>query len=281
MKFTSRKLLAAALLAVIPMSSALACTTANWTSVENGNGVITGAPVAGNPGDSVARYSGECGLAATAGNYVTNNAPSGDTTYRARFYVYTSTTGTATVFRAGNADGVGGTEVLRVDYTPPNLAFFQNGTAAGTAAVAANKWYSVELLYVANSPTGFSANVASFATSVDVGPSAAGAGAIESHSLGVIAGGTGTIRVDAFESTRSADTEIGRLPVGDSNGDATCNANDLSATAGEVVATLLGDEAFATGQPDCTEDGAIDANDLSCTANIVVGDLLNNTVCSI
>lgn len=285
MKVTSRKLLAAALLAAIPMSSAFACTTANWESVENGGGAVTGAPTAGDPGDGVARYSGECGLAGAGGapNYVTNNAPDGESVYRARFYVYTGSTGTTTVFQATDADNNGGGVVLGVDYDAAagEFVFEQNGAAAGeVAGIVANRWYSIELAYEAG--TSFSAEVAgnqTFTGSIPAG--AAGAGTIESHSLGAIAGGAGTVRADAFESTRSADTEIGRLLVGDSNGDASCNANDLSETAGEVVATLLGDEDYAVGQPDCTEDGAIDANDLSCTADIVVDDLLNNTVCGI
>lgn len=267
MKLTSRKLLAAALLAAIPMSSAFACTTANWTSVENGEGQVTGSPTPGDPGDGVARYSGECGLAGAAGgtNFVTNNAPDAESTYRARFYVYTGSTGNTTVFRATAADNNAGAEVLRVDYNPPNFVFTQNGAAAGSVAgIVANKWYSVELLYDAG--TTFSAEVAgnqTFTGSVPAG--AAGAGTIESHSLGAIAGGTGTVRVDAFESTRSADTEIGRLCRGDVNGTQPINIFDRTAVTNEIVNGTL-----AAGQPDCNEDGAINVFDRTCVTNLIL-----------
>ena len=269
MNFTSRKLLAAALLAAIPMSSALACTTANWTAPANGGGQLGGAPTAGSP-PTVARYSGKCGLAGATGNFVTNNAPDNESVYRARFYVYTSNTGTTTVFRATAADNNAGAEVLRVDYTPGTFSFFQNGAAAGTvtgAGVVANRWYAVELSYKAGvANTGFSATVAgnvNFTGSTT--PVTAGAGTIGSHSLGAIAGGAGTVRVDAFESTRSADTAIGRLCRGDANGDGNINVFDTVAITSERVTGTL-----ASGQPDCNEDGAVNVFDTTCAVQLRV-----------
>ncbi|MBB5207325.1 hypothetical protein [Chiayiivirga flava] len=251
------------------MSSAFACTTANWESVENGGGSVTGAPTAGDPGDGVARYSGECGLAGAGGaaNFVTNNAPDGESVYRARFYVHTGTTGTTTVFQATDADDNGGAVVLGVDYDAAagEFVFEQNGAAAGeVAGIVANKWYSIELAYEAG--TSFSAEVAgnqTFTGSIPAG--AAGAGTIESHSLGVIAGGAGTVRVDAFESTRSADTPIGRLCRGDVNGTEPINVFDRTAVTNEIVNGTL-----AAGQPDCTEDGAINVFDRTCVTNLIL-----------
>lgn len=267
MKFTSRKLLAAALLAAIPMGSALACTTDNWTSATNGGGLVTGTPTAGDPGDGVARYSGECGLSATAGSFVTNNAPDGESTYRARFYVYTGQTGDAVVFRATADDNNAGAEVLRVNYSAPNFNFFQNGNAAGSVAgIVANKWYAIELLYVAGQADGFSATVSGNQTfEGSVAPTAAGAGTIGSHSLGAISGGTGAARVDAFESTRSADTAIGTLCRGDVNGTLPINIFDRTAVTNEILNGTL-----AAGQPDCNEDGAINVFDRTCVTNIIL-----------
>ena len=286
MNFTSRKLLAAALLAAIPMGSALACTTDNWTDVANGGGTVTNAPglTAGGPVEEVARYSGECGLEAVANSFVTNNAPDGEGVYRARFYVYTS--GSGTVFRASAADDNGGAEVLRVDYSAGTFSFFQNGAASGTvtgAGVVANKWYSVEIAYEAGEADGFSATVAGNSTfSGSVAPQAAGAGTVGSHSLGNI-GGTGTVSADAFESTRSADTAIGRLLVSDADGSGACDADDLSVASQEIADILLGEvnPALASGQPDCDENGSIDADDLSCSAQIITTDLLDGTLCGV
>lgn len=270
MNFTSRKLLAAALLAAIPMSSALACTTANWTAPANGGGSVTGTPAAGSPG-TVARYSGKCGLAGAPGSFVTNNAPDNESVYRARFYVYTSNTGTTTVFRATAADANAGAEVLRVDYTPGTFSFFQNGAAAGTvtgAGVVANKWYSVEVSYKAGvANTGFSATVSGNQTFTgSTTPVTAGAGTIGSHSLGAIAGGAGTVRVDAFESTRSADTAIGALCRADANGDNVRNSGDGLQIRNEFLNGVL-----ASGQPDCNEDGVVNSGDGLCVRAIFLG----------
>lgn len=267
MNFTSRKLLAAALLAAIPMGSALACTTGNWTDVANGGGDIDGTPTAGSP-PTVARYSGECGLAADAGDLVTNNAPDGEGVYRARFYVYTG--GTGTVFRATADDNNAGAEVLRVEYSAGTFSFFQNVAAAGTvtgAGVVADKWYSVELLYVAGEADGFSATVAGNQTFTgSVAPGVAGAGTIGSHSLGNI-GGAGTVLGDAFESTRSEDTEIGRLCRGDVNGaePIAINVFDRTAVTNEILNGTL-----AAGQPDCNEDGAVNVFDRTCVTTFVL-----------
>lgn len=274
MNFTSRKLLAAALLAAIPMGSALACTTGNWTDLANGGGNIEGAPTADSPTNGVARYSGECGLAADAGDLVTNNAPDGEGVYRARFYVYTS--GTGIVFRATAADDNVGAEVLSVDYSAGTFTFSQNGAVAGTVTgegIVANKWYSVELLYVANEADGFSATVAGNQTfSGSLGPLAAGAGTIGSHSLGNI-GGAGTVLGDAFESTRSADTPIGRLCRGDATGDGLAvNSGDGIAIRNEF---LLG--TLATGQPDCTEDGSVNSGDGLCVRALFLN---GNSACN-
>lgn len=266
MNFTSRKLLAAALLAAIPMGSALACTTGNWTDVANGGGIETNTPTAGSPG-AVARYSGECGLAADAGDFVTNNAPDGEGVYRAQFYVYTSNTGTATVFRATDADNNLGNEVLRVDYAPGTFSFFQNGNPAGTvtgAGVVANKWYAVQLLYVAGEADGFSATVkgnVNFSGSVAAG--VAGAGTIGSHSLGN-GGGAGIVRADAFESTRSADTAIPRLCRGDSDGSGAVGVTDIVG----VITEFLPPKPLNAGQPDCDENGIVDISDATCAVNL-------------
>ena len=98
--------------------------------------------------------------------------------------------------------------------------------------------------------------------------------------LGWISGGSGgTITVDAFESRRS--TAIGHLKRADADSSATCDANDITSLANEIIDVLGGEPTprLASGQPDCSEDGAVDANDITCTANVIIGDLGNDTVC--
>jgi hypothetical protein len=163
------------------------------------------------------------------------------------------------VFRATAADDNGGAEVLRVDYTAPGtFSFYQNGVDMGDlTGAAANKWYAIEIAY--ESGVSFSATVdGNNGTYSEVLPeAAAAAGTIESHSVGLIAG-AGSVRVDAFESTRSADTAIGLLCRGDANGDGSINVVDASAVISERVGNSL-----ATGQPDTNEDGVINVVDAS------------------
>lgn len=255
--FSPRTLLAAALLTALPMGSALACTVSAWT----GNGTATTADNTGGPGDGVARYSGVCGLVVDSGDYVIDNTPGSEAVYRARFYVLTRATSGATIFRATASDDGGGAEVLAVDFDGSAFNFTQNGSAVGVVnGIVADRWYSIELFYKAGET--FSAEVAgaaSFTGSVAPVTTGIGAGTIGSAVLGVAAGAGTGFGFDAFESTRSEETAIGRLCRGDANGDNTLNVFDRVALLGE---TLSGN--FVTGQPDCNEDGVINVFDRVC-----------------
>jgi hypothetical protein len=263
MKISTRTLLAAALLVALPTSGAMACTITNW----NGTNTATAANT-GGPAQSIARYSGICALAVDSGKYVVDNTPGTEGTYRARFYVLTKATGgTVTIFRAGSGDN-GASPVIEVDYTGSAFNFRQNGTAvgAGVTGIQANKWYSIEVFYKAN--TSFSATVGGAGGDAVVGTvssATAGAGTVGSAVLGAVAGTTGaaSLGFDAFESTRSETAAIGRLCRGDANGDATRNSGDGIATRNEFLTGAL-----ATGQPDCNEDGLVNSGDGVCTRNI-------------
>lgn len=252
--FSPRTLLAAALLTALPMGSALACTVSAWT----GNGTATTADNTGGPGDGVARYSGVCGLVVDSGDYVIDNTPGSEAVYRARFYVLTRATSGATIFRATASDDGAGAEVLAVDFNGSAFSFTQNGSAVGVVnGIVADRWYSIELFYKANET--FSAEVAgaaSFTGSVAPVTTGIGAGTIGSAVLGVAAGAGTGFGFDAFESTRSETTPIGRLCKGDTNGDDTRNINDVLAVVGEINGTL------SDGQPDFDEDGVVNVNDV-------------------
>ncbi|MFA5590573.1 MAG: dockerin type I domain-containing protein [Lysobacteraceae bacterium] len=266
--FSPRTLLAAALLTALPMGTALACTTSAWSSV-------TGSAEAGNPkgrdGEpAVPRYSGTCALqAASAGtSYVTDNTPGSEAVYRARFYVFTgSAANNPKIFSATTEDDGGGTEVVGVSINGSALTFAVNGTTVtDTVPVAASKWYGVEIAYQANGP--FEAKVrgnAAAAETVVASAGNAGALTVGSASLGVLNAASNTVPLafDAFESTRSADTEVGRLCPGDANNDGIVNALDALAAINEFPSSGT----YSLGQPDCTEDGIVNALDALCAMN--------------
>lgn len=260
MKISTRTLLAAALLVALPTSGAMACTITNW------NGTNTAAAAnTGGPAQSIARYSGVCALSVDTGKYVVDNTPGTEGTYRARFYVLTKAVGgTVTVFKASASDNGGGAAVIEVDYTGSAFNFRSNGTTVGSgvSGIQANKWYSVEVFY--KSGGNFTASVWGAGGNAEIGnvSGSAGTGTVGSAVLGVSSGTASTaLGFDAFESTRSETTAIGRLCRGDATGDAVLNIQDRIRLNTEI--SSFGANA-APGQPDCNEDGAIGTPDRIC-----------------
>ncbi len=269
-KFT-KSLMTAALLAALPLSGALACTTDLWdttTAADAGN------PKGRNSEPVTKRYSGTCGLSvALAGSsFVTDNKPGSEAIYRARFYVFTgSAANSPKIFSASAADNNGGTEAFSIAITGGNaLAFTVNGTTVPTVPVTTSKWYGVEVFY--NASGQFTAKVrgagqltAGNASEVTV-TSAGNAGAVNvgSARLGVLnaAAQTTALAFDAFESTRSSDTPIGRLCPGDADGNNIVNVQDAIAAIDEFPANGI----MATGQPDCDENGLVNSVDAGCAA---------------
>lgn len=268
MKISTRTLLAAALLVALPTSGAMACTISNW------NGTNTAAAAnTGGPAEGIARYSGVCGLAVDSGKYVVDNTPGTEGTYRARFYVLTKATGTVTIFKASASDNGGGASVIEVDYTGSAFNFRSNGAAVGSgvAGIQANKWYSIEMLYVSGG--NFTASVWGAGGTAEVGnvSGAAGTGTVGSAVLGAVAGSTGaaSLGFDAFESTRSETTAIGRLCRGDANASGSRTVADAVIIRNEFA----GAGALATGQPDTNEDGAVSVADAVLVRNMFAGGL--------
>jgi len=270
----NKSLMAAMLLAALPLSNALACTIDAWTGSPSAT-----APTANGPqsAESNARYSGLCALSADAGQFVVDNFPGAEGVYRARFYVLTSAvTSAATIFKATASDNGQGATVVSIDLGAggTSLSFNQNGTSAGTiTGLTPGRWYSVEFLYKAYvdaaNPGSFEASVAgnvSFTGSIPATPLSAGnTGTIGSAVLGFASGTGPALRFDAFESTRSADTPIGRLCRGDASGDSSLSIADRVAINNEILGNSV-----VTGQPDCTEDGAVSIADRVCLSNRVL-----------
>lgn len=292
----SRKILAGALIALLPLGSALACTTSAWTAA-------TGAPVADDPDASattnapeaaaVKRYSGRCGLApaSAAPSFVTNDSPTAEGIYRARWYVYTGiNAGAPRAFEAFTADNGGGTSIFSATYNQPSgqLTFTAAGTTVPAITVLPNRWYSVEVFHQAGQTLTVSVEGAN-GTVADAAPltatsAAAVAGTVGSARLGNINGvalgfaaapasnNNSGYSVDEFDSTRSA-TPIGRLCRGDADnsGANAVGDNDINvADASTVVAERLG-QSVAAGQPDANEDGIVNVAD----ASLIVAMRLN------
>ena len=271
-------ILSAALGAAFMLSSAAqACTLDGWTA--GGIGSIQGSPVAGGPAEpvpnnTIRRYSGLCGMRASApGNFVQNDSPAGDQIFRARFYVYTSNAGTATVYQAGNGTTAGVVSVNSNSGT--QISVTPTGGSAMNFATTANRWYSVEIAMNSTAtPTTGDDPIAANTVIARVGgggsdtvaqqSSAVNNGAvIDFARLGCVSGCTGNVDFEEYESTRSAGTAIGRLCRGDANGSGTITAADRSAVTGELGGNP------ATGLPDCNEDGNISAGDRSCITGLL------------
>ena len=275
MKSMTKNLMAAALLMALPVGASFACTTTAWNGNVSAAGAEAGGPVPATGG--FARYSGSCALRTGTGEFVTDNTPGGtgsgtEAVYRARFYVLTSSTGAAKVFSATSGDSNGGTEAIGVTYDATAGSFtFSGVTASAVTGITAGRWYSVELFHnTAGGAGSFTASVAGNNGFTGSSTGTATATGIGSASLGMISGGAGTLIVDEFESTRSADTAIGRLCIGDTNASGTRNVADAIAVRNEA---LSGGATPAGGQPDANENGTINAQDSILIRNFALGGL--------
>ncbi len=264
MKFKTLALVAAASFGLAGTSAVFACSTAAWNGGETGN------PQEGRPADGVARYAGQCGLrAAATAQFVTDNTPTAETTFRARFYVYTGlTSGSALVYEALNTT----TRQIGVTYNRDagNLSFATTGPTPQTITVAPNAWYSVELDWSRTrgnmlvAVRGAGATTDSTATVAGVG----GTDQIDTARLGWVSGaGVAAARglvTDGYESRRA--TAIGRLCRGDANLDNTRNSGDGIAIRNEFLNGTL-----AAGQPDANEDGSVNSGDGIIVRNLFLG----------
>jgi hypothetical protein len=257
---------------------AQACTTAAWSAT-------VGAPVAGSRADQFPTIMGNCGMLTAEGgtSYVVSEHPQTDTTYRARFYVFTGATAAATVFQAYSDVGAT-TPVITVTYDPGTSslsATVPGSTLANVTGIDPNRWYGVEVARIVGEPARFSVRGGGGGgldgggvprlslpkidvTRVGTG-NASGAG-VEVARLGAIGATTGRVGVEEFESSRAPATEIGFLLRADANDSGTVDSGDIIATAREVVSP-----GSFTGYLDCNEDGRVDTGDISCVARIAVG----------
>lgn len=268
MKALTQSVLAAAMLMALPFAAAEACSKNAWLgNATAAAGVLASGPElpAGNA-SKIARYSGKCAMRASAGQFVTDNTPNAEGTYRARFYVYTGN-GNGKFFSATAGEDASGAEIVGISFNGSAFTF-TGPTGVGTVPAVANRWYSIEFLH--QTGAGFTAsvqgNAATTATTVS-GTSATGT--VGSAALGFIGTGTGSFLADEFESTRSATTAIGRKCRGNANGtDTIISLADRIQINNEINGALTG-TGVAPGQPDFNEDGIVSLADRTLVAQII------------
>lgn len=260
-------LAAAALLSFSINAQAQDCVVSNWNDATN----LVDSD-AGTQGVNNRRYGGPCGLRTPGGAvaYVTDETPSAEGSYIARFYAYLNNAGggEAIIFEATDGtdprievvyDGAapnGGDLILNVydnvGAVPQPLSF--TGIGPG--------WHSIELVWEAAAAADirFSVNGgADVFTTVDTSGTV-----IAEASLGNVDGAaTGTMDFDDFDSRRIS--RPGRLVVGDSDDSGSLSFLDLFALNDE----LSPGGNFAPGQPDCNEDGGVTFLDLFCTNDLL------------
>jgi len=259
------KLVLVALLWFIGTGVASACSLFEWSSAVG----LTSADV-GEPNAGFRRYSGFCALRVNGpSKFVQDDSPAAESTYSARFYVYTGNMANADVFAAYRQ---GGTEMFRVQYNAGAFSFVVKGAAVQPAPIPAlaNRWYSVEVAWRQGVTPGFTVIVqgngsqSSATSQASILPAA---DSVDFVRLGMInAGASGTGFFDDFDSRRSG--PIGRLCRGDSTSDFVLNGADAQAVIAE--ASLSG---LAFGRPDCTENGVVNSQDAQCIADLVVAGI--------
>lgn len=245
---------------------AQACSIAAWSNAATTTAQAT-TPAGGG------RYSGSCAAviaSAGANSFVVDNSPTNETSYRARFYIFTGDLGgsEADVFQAQNASNA---NIVRVTYTTgTGLRFYVNGASGGnsvgTIPAVANRWYGVEVRWANNgtftaiargnaeaAPAQPQINVTGFSNAAD---------RIETARLGILTttGVTGGVRFDDFDSRRT--TDIGFIVRGDAN-----NSGGLSIADAVAVRNEANGAGLAPGQADCNENGSVNISDAICIRN--------------
>lgn len=276
----SRKFLAGAILALLPLTSALACNDDAWNGAPGVNATTADDPdtsgvTNNNPdGGAVPRYSGSCALmtAAAGQSWVSDNSPAAETVYRARFYVRPGQAGSK-IFTATTGDNGTGSEVVGITFTGTAFQFDVNGagSVSTNATITSGPWYSIEIAYDDNAV--FSATVATGGafnptsqTVATVNP--AGALTVGSVQVGHLnAGGGASTFIDEFDSSRGPDP-IGRLCPGDAN-----NLGNARTVADAVIIrneVLTSGAQLAAGQPDSNDSGGVTTADAVIVRNIVL-----------
>lgn len=264
--------------------SAMACSTSAWSSAQGG--VTAGEPALATPtATSFRRWSGRCGLkAASVGQFVVDNSPNSETTFKARGYFYSGgLTGQARIFEGRNTAG---TPVITVTYdaTAGQLVFGAQGTASTVnAPAAANRWHGFEVRWAAAGGLtalvgGTSITGTAITPPTTVTLAGSSGGEISSAAFGWISGGALTgnqPNFDEYDSRRTSD--IGFLCPGNAqNTNTVINLADRT-----VIQNNILNSALASGQADADGSGAVALADRTIIQNIILaGTTVANNFCN-
>ena len=235
-------------------TSTLACSTAAWASASAGTN-------ANDPTNAVNRVSGYCGLEVTGTGLVTDNSPTAETTFIARFYVFPKLLSAGTIFAAYSDET--GTPLFHVNYDGSqfNIDATAAGGGTGTAAAENSKWNLIEFSWTSGAEGSLWVNA-----DATVDPASAtfasGTGAVEQINLGAVTDfGSESALFDDYESHRSL--PVGPLLIGDANGNGSITIADAITLFNEIGP----DKILASGQPDCNISGNITIADAICLFN--------------
>lgn len=247
------------------VSAQAQCVVSNWagaTNLADGN--------AGNQGSSNRRYGGPCGLrVAVDGStrFLTDNSPTSEGTYIARFYAFLDNAGSNPVLLFAADDGTD--QQIQVFYDNGDLTLKVWDQASSdhdlNVTGVGSGWHSIELVWeeAADADIRFSVD-----GDTDVTPGSVidttGIAIANAH-LGNVngAGGGGSIDFDDFDSRRVE--RPGRLVRADANDDGVVDIFDAVDLRDELAET-----SFAPGQPDCDENGEVDIFDAPCLRDLVL-----------
>jgi hypothetical protein len=269
MKALTQSVLAAAMLMALPFAAAEACTKNAWLgNVSAAAGALASGPELPNGNvNKIPRYSGKCAVASTTGQFVTDNTPSAEATYRARGYIYTGT-GNGKFFSATASDDAAGAEIVGISFNG-SVFTFTGPTGVATVPGVANRWYTFEFLH--QSGGAFTATVqGAGATTGTTVTGTSATGTVGSAAFGFIGAGAGRYVIDEFESTRSATTAIGRKCRGNAVAtDTVISVADRVAMNNEILGQTTG-VGVASGQPDTNEDGLVSVADRVLVNNLIL-----------
>lgn len=241
-------------------SIANACQLTAWTSANGG--IASGGPLEAT---NQPRYSGLCAAQASAtGDFVLTNAPADETTIIQRFYFRAVGAGNATIYQL-YSDDAGTTPVATVTYDGTNVTVTANdGGTSASAPAAVGQWNSVEFSFNQNADGFLWVNSDATTDPADGTFTSGAASTVASAALGGIdMGGFTTLGVDALVTRRSS--AIGRLLLGDSNGNGSLSVADAVTALNEALNAASA--SLNTGQPDFNEDGNITVGDAVAILN--------------
>ncbi|AKS41052.1 hypothetical protein [Wenzhouxiangella marina] len=261
-----------ALLGLSINAQAQTCTVGNWDAATGVSDADTGTQDTG--ATSNRRFGGPCGLrvpVAGAPAFVTDNSPTAEGTYIARFYGFFDSAGASPVVVFAAADGTD-TDQVQVWYNVPTAndltmrVFRAGGSDDLTFADVGTGWHSVELVWeaAAAADVRFSVNGAADLT---VTADTSGITLASAH-LGNVdgAGGGTSMDFDAFDSRRIS--RPGRLCPGLTDEARAVLPGDTGVRLAVTDALAIFNE-FATngnspaaGMPDFDENGSVNPTDV-------------------